>query len=227
MTPFEDLIDAADRRLDRLPLETMTIEIAGRAFSIEAVRDQDRLLAAASEFEVFPFGLLLWESGVVMGEEVVESSSCPGRVLELGAGAGLGGIVAAAQGAGVVQTDHCLEALALARRNARANGVTGIEQRLGDWTDWRDESQYDLVCGADILYEPALYGDILRVLERAVRPGGRAILTDPGRTHAGRFVNDLRSGGWTVDLEARRVPALPPCQPVELVWVDVIRAGRD
>ncbi len=48
--------------------------------------------------------------------------------------------------------------------------------------------------GADILYEPALYGDIVRLLERTVQPGGQAILTDPARTHAGRFVDDLRIG---------------------------------
>ncbi len=228
LTPFEDLIAAADRRLDLLPLETMTIEIAGRAFTIEAVRDQDRLLAAASAFGVFPFGLLLWESGVVMGDAVVESLllSFPASVLELGAGAGLGGIVAAAHGAGVTQTDYCMEALALSRRNARANGVMGIEQRFGDWTDWRDENRYDLVIGADILYEPALYGHILQVLERGVRPHGKVILTDPARTHAERFVDDLRSAGWTVEVEARRVPALPPCQPFETVQVDVIRAAR-
>jgi predicted nicotinamide N-methyase len=228
VTPFEDLITAADARLDLLPLETMTIEIAGRAFAIEAVRDQDRLLAEAGTFRVFPFGLLLWESGVVMGDAVVESLSLsfPGAVLELGAGAGLGGIVAASQGAGVTQTDYCVEALALCRRNVRANGVTGIEQRFGDWTDWRDVSRYDLVIGADILYEPALYGDILRVLECTMQPGGQAILTDPARTHAGRFVDDLRSAGWTVDVEARLVPALPPCQPLDRVRVDVIRAAR-
>ncbi len=229
LATFEDLIATADRRLGLLPLETMTIEIADRAFAIEAVRDQDRLLAAAGNLEVFPFGLLLWEAGVVMGDVVVEllSLSVSGTVLELGAGAGLGGIVAAARGAGVIQTDYCIEALALSRRNARANGVMGIQQRFGDWTDWRDENRYDLVIGADILYEPALYGDILRVLGRTVRPGGQAILTDPARTHAGRFVDDLRSAGWTVNVDARRVPALPPCQPFETVRVDVIRATRD
>jgi predicted nicotinamide N-methyase len=120
-----------------------------------------------------------------------------------------------------------MEALALSRRNARANGIMGTEQRFGDWTDWRDPNRYDLVIGADILYEPALYWEIVRVLERTVQPGGQAILTDPARTHAGRFVDNLRSAGWTVDVEARSVPALPPCQPFETVRVDVIRAVRD
>lgn len=225
MDTFEDRIAAADRRLDLLPLETMTIEIAGRSYAIEAVRDQDRLLAAAAGLDVFPFGLLLWEAGVVLAEVVVKSSGA-GAVLELGSGTGFGGLVAAAHGAGVTQTDYCLEALALSRRNAQANGVTGIEQRFGDWTDWKDASRYDMVIGADILYEAALYEDICRVLAQTVRPGGLVILTDPARTHAGRFVEDLHSAGWTVDVEARRVAALPPCEPYAMVPVDIIRATR-
>ena len=223
---FNDAMVAADRRLNLLGLETVTVHAAGRDFEITAVSDQDRLLAAASELEVFPFGLLLWESGVVMADVVGEVSPL-GAVLELGAGAGLGGLVAAALGANVLQTDHSAEALALCRRNTEANGIVAIEQAFGDWTDWNDEGCYDCVIGADILYEPTLYRDIVRVLERAVAPGGRVILTDPARSNAARFVEDLRSRGWVVEVEARRVPALPPCQPFETVRVDVIRASRD
>ncbi len=222
---FNDALAAADGRLDLLGLETVTVRAAGRDFEITAVGDQDRLLAAASALEVFPFGLLVWESGVVMADVVGEASPL-GDVLELGAGAGLGGLVAAALGANVLQTDHSAEALALCRRNAEANGIAAIKQAFGDWTDWRDAGRYDCVIGADILYEPALYGDIVRVLERAVAPGGRVILTDPARSHAAQFIEDLRSQGWVVEIDARRVPALPPCQPFETVHVDVIRATR-
>jgi predicted nicotinamide N-methyase len=223
---FNDAMAAADRRLNLLGLEIVTVRAAGRDFEITAVSDQDRLLAAASELEVFPFGLLLWEAGVVMADVVGEAWPL-GAVLELGAGAGLGGLVAAALGAKVLQTDHSAEALALCRRNAEANGIAAIEQSFGDWTDWHHEGRYDCVIGADILYEPALYRDIVRVLERAVAPGGRVILTDPARSHAAQLVEDLRSRGWVVEVEARRVPALPPCQPFETVRVDVIRASRD
>ena len=167
---FNDAMAAADRRLNLLGLEIVTVRAAGRDFEITAVSDQDRLLAAASELEVFPFGLLLWEAGVVMADVVGEASPL-GAVLELGAGAGLGGLVAAALGANVLQTDHSAEALALCRRNAEANGIAAIEQSFGDWTDWHHEGRYDCVIGADILYEPALYGDIVRVLERAVATG--------------------------------------------------------
>jgi len=224
---FDTLMDAAERRLDGLPLENLRVRAGGRAWAIAAVRDQDRLLAAAGDWTPFPFGVLLWESALVLGDVLPKAGLVRGGpVLELGAGTGLAGLVAAGQGARVVQTDHSFEALALCRRNAVANGVTGLEQRLGDWSAWSDDTACDVVIGADILYEPALYGDILRVLERVVRPGGVAVLTDPGRTHAGRFIDGLRAAGWTVGVERRMVAALPPCEVGAMVKIDVIEARR-
>jgi predicted nicotinamide N-methyase len=224
---FDNLMDAADRRLDGLPLENLRVRAGGRAWDIAAVRDQDRLLAAAGDWTPFPYGVLLWESAVVLGDVLAEAGLVRGdAVLELGAGTGLAGLVAAGKGAQVVQTDHSFEALALCRRNARANRVTGLEQRMGDWSAWSDNAAYDVVIGADVLYEPALYADILRVLETAVQRGGTAILTDPGRTHAGRFIDDLRDAGWTVGVDRRTVAALPPCEAGAMVDIDVIEARR-
>ena len=65
------------------------------------------------------------------------------RVLELGAGTGLPGIVAASLGARVVQTDRHEVALFLCKMNAERNGITTIEHRVADWTAWADEERYD------------------------------------------------------------------------------------
>jgi predicted nicotinamide N-methyase len=223
---FDDILDGAERRLLALPLETLRVQAAGRDWQIEAVRDQDRLLAAAGDWEPFPYGVLLWESALVLGDVLAERGLVEGGdVLELGAGSGIGGFAAAALGARVVQTDHSLEALALCRRNAAANGI-GVGLRSGDWTNWVDGARYDIAIGADILYEPVLYEDVLRVLQAVVRPGGVAILTDPGRTHAWRFIDDLRAAGWTVRVDRRTVAALPPCEAGAMVNIDVIEARR-
>jgi predicted nicotinamide N-methyase len=223
---FDDILDGAERRLLALPLETLRVWAAGRDWQIEAVRDQDRLLAAAGDWEPFPYGVLLWESALVLGDVLAERGLVEGGdVLELGAGSGVAGIVAAALGARVVQTDHSLEALALCRRNAAANGMS-VVLRSGDWTNWVDGARYDIVIGADILYEPALYDDVLRVLQTVVRRDGVAILTDPGRTHAGRFTVRLIADGWDVRVSRRTVAALPPCRAGAVAQVDVIEARR-
>ncbi len=228
LTTFEDRILAADRRLDGLPLERMTVNAGGRGLTIEAVRDQDRLLAAAGSLAPFPYGVLLWESAIAMADAVASLPAIDGaRLLELGAGCGLAGLVGALNGARVVQTDHSLEALALCRRNARALDIAGVQLGLGDWTKWDDRGAFDIVIGADILYEPELYGDILGVLDVTCRPGGHVLLTDPGRTHAGRFVECLRAENWDVTVAPRGIAALPPCATGASVRVDLISARRD
>jgi predicted nicotinamide N-methyase len=224
---FDDLMDAAERRLDQLPLENLRVRAGGREWDIAAVRDQDRLLTMAGDWSPFPYGVLLWESAVALGDVLAERGPMRGaNVLELGAGAGLAGLVAAAMGARVVQTDCSFEALALCRRNGLVNGAGGVEPRAGDWSGWSDDAVFDVVIGADILYEPALYGDVRGVLERAVRPGGVVLLTDPGRTHAARFVDDLRASGWTVCVDRRTAAALPPCEAGAMVQIDVIAARK-
>ncbi len=227
MTAFDDLMDAAACRLDGLPLERLRVRAGGRDWAVSAVRNQDRLLAAAGDWTPFPYGVLLWESALALGDVLSERGPLRGAdVLELGAGTGLAGLVAAGHGARVLQTDHSFEALALCRRNGLANGVTGLEQCAGDWSAWSDGAAYDVVIGADILYESAHYDDISRVLAMAVKPGGTALLTDPGRTHAGRFIEDLRATGWMVRVERRTVAALPPCEAGARIDIDVIEARR-
>ena len=76
-------------------------------------------------------------------------------MLELGAGTGLPGIVAAPFGARVVQSDRKEMALAVCRRNGARNDGSGgslITCRLADWTAWHDRTRYDWILGSDILY---------------------------------------------------------------------------
>lgn len=222
---FDDHLRTAGQRLKSLPLETFAIAAGGRTFRIEAARDHDRLLAAAGEREPFPFGVLLWESAIVLADVLSEGEGLSGvSTLELGAGTGLGGLVAASLGARVVQTDHSYDALALCRRNAAANGIQSIEVRHGDWTAWSGAETFDAVIAADILYEPDLHADIADVLKMVLRPGGEVLLTDPGRSHSPQFLDRLEEDGWAISAERRLVEGLPPNEARKMVGVDVIRA---
>ncbi|MBC8136018.1 MAG: 50S ribosomal protein L11 methyltransferase [Fibrella sp.] len=85
-----------------------------------------------------PYGIALWPAAVALAHELAalatEGALAGKRVLELGAGTGLPGIVAAALGAAaVVQTDSSEIALDLCRRNGRENGVMNIVYRRADW----------------------------------------------------------------------------------------------
>ncbi|MCU0953481.1 MAG: protein N-lysine methyltransferase family protein [Hyphomicrobium sp.] len=227
MATLDDRIRAAERRLEALPLEIMAVEAGRAVYRIAAARDHERLLAAAGDCEPFPFGVLLWESAIVLADALAEAGGLKDvSVLELGAGTGLAGLVAASLGGHVVQTDHSYEALALCRRNAALNNAVNLEVRWADWRNWHCDETFNLVIAADILYEPDLYGDIASLLEMVVRPGGAVLMTDPARIHAPRFLAALERAGWAITAERRMVVGLPPNAAEKMIGVDLIRAQR-
>jgi methyltransferase-like protein 23 len=194
-------------RKGELKLNERAVVIGRRTWRVRHVEDQDALLALADGRDQFPFGLMLWESGVALATWLTEREDQLGgvTVLELGAGVGLPGIIAAGLGALVVQTDHDEQALDLARTNAELNGVSGIEVRLGDWFAWSDLTRYNLILGADIAYDGADLAAILELCKRVTARDGRVVLADPGREQQGALVRMARENGWYVERRDVRV----------------------
>ena len=114
-------------------------------------------------------------------------------VLELGAGTGLPGIVAAALGARVVQTDRQEAALHL----SRLNGAAAVEYRLADWTE---AGCYDWLLGADVLYADSMHPHLRRIFGANLAPGGHVLLADPFREVSFRLLEVLQADGWVVTL---------------------------
>lgn len=198
-----------------LPLEEVELELAGRTWSIlhaGAVisRTQENQFLRGEVDVRLPYGSVLWPSALALAHELASRDLRGMRVLELGAGTGLPGIIAAARGAHVVQTDIQSLALHLARRNAERNHVA-IEHRTADWTAWTDDTRYDLVIGADILYAPDLHAPLRAIFERnAVE----ILLGDPYRAHALTLLERLEHDGWQVSLTKWTIGITPPPRPV-------------
>lgn len=211
-----------------LPLATFDLDVAGRRWSIRAVRDQDALLDAAEQFAHVPYGLLLWESAVSLARALAERPTlCRGRsVLEIGCGVGLAGIVAAGLGGNVVQTDHEPAVLALAAANAEQNGITGISQRLADWRAWPLSERFDLVLGADVLYEAAMHDAVARVIDASLAPGGTVLLADPGRPNTLPFLGALERKGWRVDFAVQpAADLLVAGRTVDVTLIGLVRSS--
>lgn len=190
-----------------MPIVRRSIAIGERIWRVEMVEDQEALLSASEGRALFPFGLMLWESAVALAVELSERAAfVTGKtVLELGAGLGLCGVVAAHLGARVVQTDHDVAALAACQRTAALNGVTGISCAIGDWHDWHDISHYDLIIGADVAYDGADHAALFDVFERNLAAGGCVLLADPGREKQTAFLQQAQAAGWTVERTVRHV----------------------
>ncbi|XP_035661185.1 protein N-lysine methyltransferase METTL21A-like [Branchiostoma floridae] len=114
---------------------------------------------------------VVWDAAVVLGEYLeTEVTLTDQTVVELGAGTGLTGMVAALQGAKVTITEREM-ALASLRRNIKSNippGTTPHPVLIQELT-WGQNlhhypSSYQYVIGSDIIYIKETFQDLLKTL---------------------------------------------------------------
>lgn len=117
-----------------LSLEEYNLRLEGRAWrilhtgAILTHEDEKRFLDPKQPR--LPYGIVLWPAAIALAHEIASRPMSGLRVLELGAGTGLPGIVAASLGARVVQTDIQEVALFVCKKNAERNGVSAfVEHR--------------------------------------------------------------------------------------------------
>ena len=178
--------------METLNLVEEIVDIEGLSLSILRPRQAEALLSEeAFEHEEFlPYWAELWPSGLALARVVRRRDLAGLRVLELGCGLGLPSIVAALGGARVLATDWSPEALEVAAANAARNRAD-VETALVSWSGPEPlvrAAPWDLVLGADLLYERRNVDQLLTVLPRL---GGEILLAEPGRPPATRFFDEV------------------------------------
>jgi predicted nicotinamide N-methyase len=189
-----------------IALEEYRLRLGGREWSIlhsgtlVGFWEEQQFLSNARD--QIPFGIALWSSAIALAHEIVERASelHGGRVLELGAGTGLPGIVASSLGAHVTQTDRQEVSMSLCRANGERNRASGIDYRLADWAAWDDNTRYDWIIGADIMYSEPAQPHLRHIFETNLTPGGRLLLSDPFRSSSVRFLETLDGHGWSLSM---------------------------
>ena len=205
-----------------VPLHESRLRAAGREWAIlhtgAVLTREDEARAIGEQREWLPYGVALWPAAIALAHEVAARADAfrGRRVLELGAGTGLPGLVAAALGGRVVQTDRDELALGVCRRNGERNGARSIEYRLVDWADWGDAGRYDWILGADILYGESTHPHLRRIFETNLAPGGRVLLSDPFRAASLRLLEALEAEGWAIALSKWQVGEEAAMRPVGL-----------
>lgn len=178
----------------------------GPELTFTRIGNVNDLIDAAQEVDELPFWAELWPSSLGLSSYLWQEVDLRNRrVLELGSGLGLSGIVAALKGARVTQTDFIRDALELARENARQNDVV-TEQVWADWRKFPELGRYPIIIGSDILYEPEVHPFLEKIIWDHLEPGGQLILSDPGREWARTFMLRLKPGDW--ELTFTHVPVI-------------------
>jgi predicted nicotinamide N-methyase len=183
-----------------LDLVEERVRVGRRSISLLRPRVADALLdEEAFEHEEFlPYWAELWPSAIALAEEVARLDLGGLRVLELGCGLGLPSIVAALGGAHVLASDWSPDAVEVAARNAERNGAE-LDTALAAWgtaSALVDAAPWDLVLGADLLYERRNVEQLLALLPRL---GDYVLLSEPGRPFESTFLERARET-WAIDL---------------------------
>jgi predicted nicotinamide N-methyase len=211
--PFTRIADP-DRVLDEVAEE------ADRRERQTGKRQQDEQLH-------LPYWAELWDSAMGMAQVMVRGedhelegaiseakpdtmSAClpvslpSASVLDLGCGMGLSGTVAAALRARVMFADIEPPALLFARLNSlpwrrrvRARRVNWKTNQLGE--------KFDVILGADIVYERGQWEFLEPFWRGHLKEGGVVMLGEPGRQTGDLFMEWVRKKGWGLNVTEEKV----------------------
>jgi predicted nicotinamide N-methyase len=163
------------------PIERV-IDVRGTVYRFWQPPDVDALIdvAAFEADERIPYWANVWESALVLAEDLAALDGRGRTLLELGCGLGLPAIVAGRQGFAATASDYEEPAL---------EGV-----------------RFDVVVAADVLYEKHHAVALAAVIARTLAPAGTALVADPGRARAAELEPAARAVGLTVEKTPARRP---------------------
>ena len=184
------------------------VPLRDRELAVLRPRDPEALIdeEAFARDERMPYWAELWPSGIALARALSGSALRGRRVVELGCGGlALPSIAAALAGARVLATDWAPEALDLAEDNARRNDASfAVAEVAWDAPEALvARGPFDLVLGADVLYESRNRDPLLALLPRLA---DEVWLADPGRPAAEMFL-ECAEPQW--ERRDQRDPAVP------------------
>lgn len=169
-------------------LSTCTVEIASKNWNV----DKPRRFVVAGRFDVSVYetsfyegklGSKVWPCGIATATWcAINSNLFVGKkVLELGAGVGLAGLVCAAANATVVLTDldakndvDCPSGLVPnLQRNIHLNGLRSATARRLDWRDDNEVEPCDIILCSDCVYYPENVDPLARTIKRHLAHSAR------------------------------------------------------
>jgi predicted nicotinamide N-methyase len=180
----------------------------------------DRLLGKRQSGDVLglPYWAEIWDSSYGVGQYLTQIlSNARDRcidVLDLGCGMGFTGMVAAAMGARVTLADLEPPALLFARLNA-IQFSADVQTRRLNWRTDRFDERFDLIIGADILYEKTQWDHLEPFWRAHLKPEGTVLLGEPGRQTGDLFLPWIKPRHW--QLERFEEPVITRAKPIRLL----------
>ena len=167
-------------------LGRLSLRILHPAKSDDLISEEDYVVD-----ERLPYWADIWPASRVLAQVILDEPDSYGKtLLELGCGLGVVSLAATLARFRVLATDYYHSALDFARHNVRVNGA-------GELTtlplNWREPApplrEFDYVVASDVLYEREYGRIVAEKIALFLKPGGTALVADPGRIAAHMFLS--------------------------------------
>ena len=145
------------------------------------------------------FGVV-WRSGRVLAEHMLDFDVADKRVLEVGCGIGLASLVLNARESDITATDYHPEVEGYLAQNVALNRGRTIPFFRSDWADTDSGmGRFDLIIGSDLLYERD-HADLLSTFVAShAAPVCEVVIVDPRRGYHARFSALMQEQGFSFD----------------------------
>lgn len=172
----------------------------------------------------FPLWAKMWEASALLAGQLAERQPRPGETLmEIGAGVGMVGIVAAAFGHRVTLTEYNPDALNFARANAEANGCSQVTVEHLDWLKPTPLPPFDLIVGSEVIYQAEMIPTLLDLFKRYLAPGGTILMADQVRQTGLQFWEAAQTD---YHIRAKRHSMQSDAEKLHLVLFELQRKGQ-
>lgn len=145
----------------------------------------------------WPLFGLVWPSSRMLAGQLAGRDLGGRRILEVGCGLALAGLVAHRQHADVTASDCHPLASAFLLENLRLNGLPPLPYATGHWG--RSDAalgRFDLIVGSDVLYERQHPAELAAFIDRHAAAVSEVLIVDPGRRQRGAFIRQMTLRGF-------------------------------
>jgi predicted nicotinamide N-methyase len=194
---------------------THTRRLGDKVYVLEAIRSLDEAIDDLCEVltdeeqkdpfaeDLCPYFGILWPAAEALSLYLADHPKLVKNktILELGCGLGYPALVATHLEAKVLATDYHPDVEEYFLRNSRHSSVKCDYMRLNWREDKQDIGLFDIVMGSDVLYENKHASEVAKGLIRFLKPGGKILLSDPGRNYLQPFLEAMKQEGYTEESE--------------------------
>lgn len=180
--------------INKFKTKKISIKLSSQSFSFIIPSDPDEILDSVTEKEFskdeqLPYWADLWPSSEAIFDYCLNHKVIDGaKICEIGAGLGIvsAAIAYNASASLLVSTDISTDSVYYIKENFKRNNLTG-ESACCDWRYSPFKEKFDVIIGADILYEERWTDPVLNFIKENLKNDGYALISDPQRKHWNNF----------------------------------------